>query len=146
MSLQTVRVARSNPTLADGDVYLHEPAAQAWAAVHIFLSVSWLANLIGRGQAAVLRRGFDLQRHKAHKTQLSPDLITALDRKGTGEIDKLDFVVGMLIAIGATVCDEKLSFATHVEPLVRRFEALDADGSGSLTKEVRPLTTTTRPP
>ena len=127
-------------------MYLHEPAAQAWAAVHIFLSVSWLANLIGRGQAAVLRRGFDLQRHKAHKTQLSPDLITALDRKGTGEIDKLDFVVGMLIAIGATVCDEKLSFATHVEPLVRRFEALDADGSGSLTKEVRPLTTTTRPP
>jgi hypothetical protein len=67
--------------------------------------------------------------------QLSEELITALDRTGSGKVDELHFVVEMIIALGAEVCGEKLDFKSHVQPLIDRFAVLDEDDSGYLTKE-----------
>ena len=44
------------------------------------------------------QRKYDLQRAEAFKTQLSEDLITALDADNTGDVNELEFVVGMIIS------------------------------------------------
>jgi hypothetical protein len=41
------------------------------------------------------------------RKQLDHDSITALDRDGKG-VDKLEFVIGMLIVLGCEVCGEPL--------------------------------------
>lgn len=46
------------------------------------------------------QRTHDLQRADALAVQLSEDLIKTLDRDGKG-VEELEFVVGMIIALGA---------------------------------------------
>ena len=106
-----------------------------WATFHVLVSVSWLASTVSHVGETHQQRKYDLQRAEAFKTQLSEDLITALDADNTGDVNELEFVVGMIIALGAEVCGEKLDFKTHVQPLIDRFHNLDEDGSGSLTRE-----------
>ena len=79
-------------------------------------------------------RGY-VQHAEAFETQLSEDLITALDADNTDDVSELEFVVGMIIAIGAKVCGEKLDWKMHVQPLVDRLHNLNKDCSGRLTHE-----------
>jgi hypothetical protein len=67
--------------------------------------------------------------------QLSEKLITALDHTGSGKVSELDFVVQMIITLGAEVCGEKLDFNAHVQPLIDRFAVLDEQKRGYLTKD-----------
>ena len=76
-----------------------------------------------------------VQHAEAFETQLSEDLITALDADNTDDVSELEFVVGMIIAIGAKVCGEKLDWKMHVQPLVDRLHNLNKDCSGRLTHE-----------
>ena len=50
-------------------------------------------------------------------------------------MNEVEFVVGLLITMGAEVFGEKLDFAAHIKPITDRFHTLDSDGSGFLTPE-----------
>ena len=56
----------------------------------------------------------------------------ALDFTGNGQVNKMEFCMGMIIALGAEVCGEELEYETHVKPLMARFDRLDEDGDGYL--------------
>lgn len=119
-------------TVGYGDVPMTTPAMKVFASVHIILSVSWLAgllNVVGR-----LKEQRDLERHAAKMitSQLDDGLIGKLDVDGGNTVDQMEFVVGMLSLMGAQLCGEPLDYKLHAAPLIRRFEALDADHSGSL--------------
>ena len=118
-----------------GDIDMTTPRMRAFAAFHILLSVSWLAGLISRVRVLRRQRGFQLSAARMISKQLDENLVRELDRDGRGNVDKVEFVVGMLIAMGAQLCGQEINFERDVTPLIERFEALDADGSGQLSSD-----------
>ena len=74
---------------------------------HIAISVSWLAASVSLVEGLYHHRQRSLQRVELLKAQLDAQLITSLDSNGDG-VDRLEFVVGMLIALGAEVGGHKL--------------------------------------
>lgn len=124
----------TSTTVGYGDVAISEQSSRALAAAQIFFSVSWLAALAGRIQYAIEKRKLQKQRAWLVEAQLDEGMVDALDKDGLG-VDQLEFVVGLLTTLGVTLCGEPLSFENDVRPLIDRFQALDADGSGRLTRE-----------
>ena len=122
----------TSTTVGYGDVYLETQGARAFASLHIVLSVSWLAALISMTQDAIARRKFQQQRLALVSAQLDPDLITKLERTKDAGVDKVEYVVGMLIAFGTELCGDTLDFDTDVQPLINRFDGLDLGGSGRI--------------
>mmetsp|Transcript_60712 Transcript_60712/g.188569 ORF Transcript_60712/g.188569 Transcript_60712/m.188569 type:complete len:398 (+) Transcript_60712:123-1316(+) len=120
-------------TVGYGDVALSTQSARIWAFFHIALSVSWLAVLISEVQERKEIRRMELLQVQMAQRQLDKDLIQSLDTTGSG-VDKLEFVVGMLMELGAELCGQPLTW-TAVMPFVRQFEAADLDKSGRLGKE-----------
>jgi len=108
--------------------------ARTFATLYILLAVSWLASLIGDAQAAVVRRTIEFKKHEMVKRQLDPDFITKLERTPGAGVSKVEFVVGILVSLGAELAGKELEFS-DVQPLIDRFEALDQDGSGCLTHD-----------
>ena len=90
----------TSTTVGYGDVSLTTDGSMLWASFHILVSVSWLASLLGLISDTRTQRTHDLQRADALAVQLSEDLIKTLDRDGKG-VEELEFVVGMIIALGA---------------------------------------------
>jgi len=118
-------------TVGYGDIVMETDAMRIFATVHIFVSVSWLASLFRIIQALARRRRTDLKAAAMVANQLNEKLIKNLDQNGDG-VDQMEFVFGMLRSMGAELCGEPLHFEKHVAPLIKRFEVLDADGSGKL--------------
>jgi hypothetical protein len=114
-----------------------EHARDQWHSSRMFtpltgLHCKWCPNTEGKTYE---NRKHILQRAKTRQMQLSDELIDALDRQGDGQVTELDFVVEMIIALGAEVCGKKLDFNAHVQPLIDRFAVLDETKTGYLTKE-----------
>ena len=129
----------TSTTVGYGDVSLTTQASMLWAAAHILISVSWLASLISATQEAYSMRQWEITRFKSMQMQLGYHLFAALETpaaraEGRG-INEAEFIVGMLITLGAQVCGQPLDFAAHIQPLIDRFHALDEDKSGQLTRE-----------
>mmetsp|Transcript_35058 Transcript_35058/g.51486 ORF Transcript_35058/g.51486 Transcript_35058/m.51486 type:complete len:749 (-) Transcript_35058:575-2821(-) len=122
-------------TVGYGDVLPETDSARGWACVQILLSVSWLAGFLDRFAAAKKKRAYTKKRRRMLQMQLDENLIEQLDISGTGAVTRAEFIAGMLIAMGAEVVGTDLNWDDHIKPLVKRFEALDADGNGKLTKE-----------
>lgn len=120
-------------TVGYGDVTLSEQHARLWAFFHILFSVSWLAAFIGRAQDLYNERLYQIKQHTVLMRRLDGDLIQSLDKDGGG-VDKLEFVLGMLMNLGVEICGDPLTWQ-HVTPLIQKFDALDRDGSQILTKE-----------
>uniref|UniRef100_A0A7S1QCJ5 EF-hand domain-containing protein n=1 Tax=Alexandrium catenella TaxID=2925 RepID=A0A7S1QCJ5_ALECA len=120
-------------TVGYGDVQLTTRASRVWAFFHIAMSVSWLAALISEvGDRKKIRR-CELLEATMLARQLDKDMITSLDRFGNG-VDKVEFVVGMLIEVGAEFCGRPMCWE-DVEPFLTQFDHADRDGSGVLTKD-----------
>jgi len=51
--------------------------------------------------------------------------LKVLDRQGTGQVSKMDFLMYKLVALGR--CEQ-----WHIDDILTQFEALDEDGSGTL--------------
>lgn len=119
-------------TVGFGDVALSEQAARLWAFFHILLSVSWLAAFIARAQDLYNERVYELKQRALLEKRLDVHLIEALDKDGSG-VDKLEFVIGMLINLGVEICGDPLTW-DHVTPFIQKFDILDKDGSNVLTK------------
>ena len=122
-------------TVGYGDIRVDSSAARTFGAVHILCSVSWLAALAMRLGEVRDKRKLQLACASVVRMQLDPRLIDKLDRTGKGSVDKLEFVIGLLIALGAQLCGEPLNFERDVLPLMARFDALDSDGSGDLSHD-----------
>mmetsp|Transcript_116956 Transcript_116956/g.342511 ORF Transcript_116956/g.342511 Transcript_116956/m.342511 type:complete len:379 (-) Transcript_116956:48-1184(-) len=120
-------------TVGYGDISLSTNGAKIWAFFHIALSVSWLAALISEVSQRKKMRRAELQQVQMLARQMDKELIQSLDKTGNG-VDKLEFVVGMLIELGAELCGEPLSWG-DVQPFLKQFASVDSDGSGILTKE-----------
>ena len=119
-------------TVGFGDVALRSQASRLWACVHILFSVAWLAAIISHMSDLTSMRRTQLQRADLLRRQLDIETITALDRDGQG-VDKLEFVVGMLITLGCEVCGQPLKWE-DVRPFLAKFNALDVSQSGRIDK------------
>lgn len=76
-----------------------------------------------------------MQRADLLRKQLDVKLITSLDRDGMG-VDKLEFVMGMLIMMGVEVAGQALTWDS-VKPFLVKFDAMDTTKSGRIDKEVQ---------
>lgn len=121
-------------TVGYGDVSLYTDAALRWATFHIIISVSWLAGMISKVSTVSEKRAYVTQRAELIRKQLDENLIMNLDRRKDGQVTKSEFVVGMLIQMGASIVGENITWEKEVQPLIERFEALDADGNGYLDR------------
>ena len=118
-------------TVGYGDVPIPSAAAKMWGIFHITISVSLIAAIIGSVGELAQRRDADAHKVNLLSGTLNVELMKSLDTDGNG-VDKFKFVTGMLMKLH--VLSEE-----DVEPFVRLFEEMDADGSGMLTEEcVRP--------
>lgn len=125
-------------TVGYGDVKLHTQVARAWASVHILVSVNWLTGLINRAIYTYKMRQLLLQRAAIVAAQLDMNVIDRFHKTavgGVGMVTEIDFLFGMLDILGVELCGQKLNFDTDVQPLIDKFEALDADNNGYLEKE-----------
>lgn len=122
----------SATTVGYGDVDLTTQAARLWACVHILFSVTWLAALIGHVDSLQAARKAQLQRADLVRRQLDVAQITSLDRDGQG-VDKLEFVVGMLIMLGAEIAGEAITWES-LSPFLVKFDALDVSKTGRIDK------------
>ena len=125
----------TSTTVGYGDVALPNEPSRLVGAVHILVSVSWLASLSIRVPDVIRKRRFIVARANLVQKQLDPGLIDLLDRDGRGSVDKVEFVIGLLSVLGLELCGEPLSFENDVQPLLERFDALDSDSSGALSRE-----------
>ena len=114
-------------TVGYGDIGMQTQAARAWSCVNIAVSVGALGALIGKAQELFDSRRKQLQRVMLLKKKLDRNLICSLDKDGSG-VDKLEFVIGMLVKL-------ELVQWNDVEPFIAQFDMLDVDGSGRLTEE-----------
>ena len=120
-------------TVGYGDVALHTQAARLWASLHILVSVSWLAALIGQLDTCTKLRKGQLDRAVLLTRPLRREQVVALDHDGSG-VDKLEFVIGMLQLLGVELCGEALDWG-DVVPFVKKFEELDTTRTGTISKE-----------
>jgi len=121
-------------TVGYGDIGLTTDSARLFAAVHILFAVSWLSGLLGVVSRLKEERATDLKFLQLTSMQLSPKLIDCLDPTGDG-VSELEFVFGMLGLMGADLCNVPLNFKQHAQPLMHRFQQLDADNSGILNHQ-----------
>ena len=121
-------------TVGYGDIGLTTDSARLFAAVHITFSVSWLSGLLGVVSRLKEERATDLKFLQLTSMQLSPKLLDCLDPTGDG-VSELEFVFGMLGLMGADLCNVPLNFKQHAQPLMHRFQQLDADNSGILNHQ-----------
>ena len=124
--------AITSTTVGYGDVELTTQSARAWACVHMMFSVAWLAALLSHIDELKAIRSSQLQRADLLKRQLDVKLVSSLDHDGKG-VDKLEFVVGMLMMLGCEVCGQQLSWE-DVTPFLVKFDALDASKTGRIDK------------
>ena len=86
-------------TVGYGDVSVRDQAGQRiFASFHILYSVSSAAALLNTVQVLYAERKIQMRKSTLLQRQLDVDLITSLDKDNNG-LDKLEFVVGMLIEL-----------------------------------------------
>ena len=90
-------------TVGYGDIAVNTQSARLFASFHILISVSWLAAFVSDIENLRAVRKAQLQRLALLTRTLDQEQIFALDRDGKG-VDKLEFVVGMLIMLGVEMC------------------------------------------
>eukprot|EP01047_Picozoa_sp_COSAG01_P024050 COSAG01_NODE_1474_length_10192_cov_7.027742_1_plen_450_part_00 len=134
-------------TVGYGDVKL-EHETLILAAVHILVSVSWLSSTASQFIAALEQRKHDEQREAALKVKLTaakirdlkkfalpaPDISMMDPQDDEDGVNQWGFVLGELVAQGAQLWGQPLTFDNQIADLVKQFKKYDDDGSGKLTK------------
>jgi len=119
-------------TVGYGDVSISTQSGRLFAGFHIAVSVSWLAALVGEVAHLQARRSSEVARAELLQKTYTDDEILRLDANGDG-VDKLEFVVGMLMILGVELCGEPLRWK-DVRPFVLKFQQLDVSNTGKITK------------
>jgi len=120
-------------TVGYGDVKMGTEAVKLFASLHIIISVTFLAALIGRVQDLSALRGSELRRLAALTTDFTVENLIAMDQDGHG-IDKVEFIVGMLGQCGVELCGQPLSWK-EAKPLLALFQMADSSNTGILNQE-----------
>jgi len=120
-------------TVGYGDVSMSTESMKIFACIHIIISVTFLAALIGRVQDLAALRGSEVQRCAALTTEFTPEYLMPMDKDGLG-IDQVEFIVGMLGRCGVELCGEPLRWK-EVKPLLALFEQADVHKTGRINQE-----------
>lgn len=114
-------------TIGLGDIAPTSQAGRGFAIVHMVGSVVLFGMIIGSILDALDRRALEAQKRKFLQRQLDVELITSLDKDGNG-VDRAEFVLGMLVALG-TLTEE------DYKPFMAQFDELDVNNDHTLSKE-----------
>jgi len=114
-------------TVGYGDVAIESDTGKLLATCHIFVSVTLLSSLLSDCLSVRSNREKLLRRSEQLQRRLDPELIASLDQDGRG-VDKTEFVVGMIVALGMLEKED-------VAPFLKQFDQIDVDGSGRLTHD-----------
>ena len=115
-----------------GDISLDNDDSRLFASFQILVSVSWLAKLIGDVGDLITQRAHDIQAVDAVNNQLSEKMIENMDFSKDGQVDKAEYIVGMLITMGAQICGENITYEDHVKPHLDRFDKLNCTNGETL--------------
>jgi len=121
----------TSTTVGYGDKNVRSQAGRLYATFHIQLSVIWLAAIIGHVGSLYDRRQRMIRYEAMMRRRLDAKMISRMDRDGNG-VDRVEFLVGTLIFLGAEVGGEALSWK-HIAPMLKQFNSFDVDGDGKLT-------------
>jgi len=122
----------TSTTVGYGDINVRSQAGRLYATFHIQLSVIWLAAIIGHIGSLYEKRQRLIRYEAMMKRRLDAKMIRNMDRDGNG-VDRVEFLVGTLMFLGAEVGGEALSWK-HVAPMLKQFNSFDVDGDGKLTQ------------
>jgi potassium channel subfamily K len=115
-------------TVGYGDLNMIYQSSRMFSIFYIILSVVIVAAAIGN----ITTINFEIKTEKRRLENLNRKLdfsmIREMDKDGDG-VDKCEFLVEMLLQSGLVDREH------DIDPWLKRFEELDADGSGKLDKE-----------
>eukprot|EP00746_Dinoflagellata_sp_MGD_P084720 gnl/MRDRNA2_/MRDRNA2_33599_c0_seq1.p1 gnl/MRDRNA2_/MRDRNA2_33599_c0~~gnl/MRDRNA2_/MRDRNA2_33599_c0_seq1.p1 ORF type:complete len:527 (+),score=126.05 gnl/MRDRNA2_/MRDRNA2_33599_c0_seq1:62-1642(+) len=114
-------------TVGYGDMSLTKESSRAFSFFFILLGFAFVGAAIGNVGAIQMERELDAKKRKILGKTLSMDMLNEFDKDNNG-VDRCEFVCAMLVQLGKVTEDDIL-------PLLQKFDDLDADGSGLLTKE-----------
>lgn len=126
-------------TVGYGDIAITNESTRLFSVFHIGVSVAWLAGFISHVDTCSVKRKGSLQRAALLVSELKWDTVENFDADHNG-IDKVEFVIGMLMDLGVKLCGEPLKF-NDVKPFLIIFDKYDKrlkeDGTtdGVLRKE-----------
>ena len=104
-----------------------DASGQGGRLLHILISVAIIGLVISEINQAVVRRRKSMEQLRLIQCRLNVELLLSLDKDNNG-VDKLEFVIGMIVKLGL------LSWS-DVEPFMKQFDQLDTDGSGRLDRD-----------
>lgn len=114
-------------TVGYGDMSLEEESSKVFSFFFILLGFAFVGAAIGNVGAIQMERELEAKKRKILGKSLSMDMLNDMDKDGNG-VDRCEFVCAMLVQLGKVAEDDIL-------PLLQRFDDLDADKSGLLTKD-----------
>jgi len=115
-------------TVGYGDLDPPEPGTKVFMIFYIPMAVCVVAGDLGSLGAIQIEMEADRKKLESLNRKLDFNMIREMDTDGDG-VDKLEFLVAMLVQNG--ICDKE----NDIDPWLKRFEELDADGSGRLDEE-----------
>ena len=107
---------------------LTHDSSRLFLIFYIPLSVCVVAGALGNFAACDFEKAAEEKKLANMQRKLDINMIREMDMDGGG-VDRCAFLVAMLVANG--VCEKE----RDVDPWLRRFAELDADGSGRLDEE-----------
>ena len=125
-------------TVGYGDVKTHHAIGETLRVrAHRSLGLVWLAALLGTIESLRALRKGQLQQAKMITDPPKREQIMALDKDAGKEgegVDKLEFVVGMMMILGVELCGQPLSW-DNLRPFMLQFDQFDVSKTGVLSKE-----------
>lgn len=115
-------------TVGYGDLSLTHDSSRLFLIFYIPISVCVVAASLGALSSIEIERKAEEKRIQNLTRKLNFDMIREMDKDGDG-VDKTEFLIAMLVQ--NEICD----FKKDIEPWLKRFDELDADGSGKLDEE-----------
>lgn len=115
-------------TVGYGDITVNEEGSKIFLILYIPFSVIIVAGAIGQVASIELEKKAEEKRLKLLSRKLDFDLLRELDTDGSG-VDVNTFLIAMLQQT------DKVDKKVDIDPWLKKFKELDADGSGSLDQE-----------
>lgn len=120
-------------TVGYGDESIDSPSGQAWAVVHILLSVSMLGFSLTSLEELRLERSKELKRVAALNQKLTKSLLERVElhsaalrpeiQRDAAGVTELEFVICMAVELGMVEVKQ-------LQPFIAQFRALDMQGDG----------------
>ena len=111
-----------------GDIIIYEDSSMVFAIFYILTSVVLVTSSIGSFAGLSLQYRAAEKRKKLAMRKLDFEMLNSMDKNGDG-ISRIEFLSYILVRT------LDIDMESDIDPWLRRFDELDADGSGFLTKE-----------